>query len=178
MKLVLLLSVLIGATSGSRLLSDSNAAEGVVKTYSDTSCSTETGVDTLTVTSDDALAAMGEECFAPHGECTPISTACESTIAATGATWWNSDVKAVVVYYSDLGGDPCNGTGAFQCQHGLHYALVGTGVALLFSVLLWLSNAFAPKTGPIPGCPSPLPEKYHLFKCKPKTPAAPAPAAV
>ena len=45
---------------------------------------------------------------------------------------------------------------------------------VLVMILLWLSGALAPKTGPIPGCPSPLPEKYVCFfkhLHKPKTPA-------
>ena len=166
MKLVLLLYVLIGAVSGARLLSESNADETVVQSFSDTSCSTRIGVDGVVVTSELAASTFGDECTPPQGECFEVTPACEAVIVPE-APWWTTGTRAVRVWFSDLPGRPCSGSFCGGAIPGI----IGGSASVLFVLFLWLSGALAPKTGPIPGCPSPLPEKYVLFKCKPKTAA-------
>ena len=157
-----LLYVLLGAVSGARLLSESNAAETVIYSFSDTSCSTRIDVSGLMVTSAD----LSDECTPPQGECFTITPACETVIAALGGLpWYATNTKAVKIWWSDLPGRPCSGS---FCGGAIPGIIAGVA-SVLIMLFLWLSGALAPKTGPIPGCPSPLPEKYVLFKCKPKS---------
>ena len=165
---VLLLHVVIGATSGARLLSET--PETVVQVYSDTSCGDRIGVDGITATSDQVTAAVGSECTPPHGECFSLSPTCLSALVAISPWWTYSNANSVVVWWSDLGGEPERGWCPAHCMAG--FASLAVGLPLI--IFLWLSGAFAPKTGPIPGILSPLPVKYVLFYKglhKPKTPA-------
>ena len=163
MKLVLLVHVLIGATSGARLLSESatetwcvappdNVPETAIVVYSDSSCSTELGADGVVVTSDEFAADMGDECTPAHGECFPLSTACDTRLAALCDHWsgeYNDNVRAVMIYWMDH-------SESSGCGGGCVAGIIGGCFVPVLLCILWLSGAFASK-----GCPSPF------FKPKP-----------
>jgi len=162
MKLVLLVHVLIGATSGARLLSESatetwcvappdTVPETAIVVYSDSSCSTELGADGVVVTSDEFAADMGNECTPAHGECFPLSTACDTRLAALCDHWsgeYNDNVRAVMIKWMDHSPPSSEALSIGGVVGGCIGGVVVVGGYIV--LFLWLCGAFGSK------CPSPL----------------------